>query len=266
VVESPFNALDIIAASRSYEVTFRQPLSQTATQEFALGLTASRRESDTALLDLPFRLSAGADRNGRTQVSALRFFQELTQRSSQQVLALRSQFSFGVAPFALTANDNPADSFFLSWRGQGQYVNLLAPDTLFLFRADIQLADRSLVPIEQFGLGGQESVRGYRQDFLLGDNGVAATAELRLPILRVPEVQGVLQLAPFLDLGTVWNSSGKPNPSPNTLFGIGVGLRYQQSDRLTARIDYGIPVVSVGSNKRTAQESGLYFSIIYNPF
>lgn len=266
VLEEPFNALDIIAASRSYDVTFRQPLSQTPTQEFALGLSASRRESDTALLALPFRLSAGADQNGRTRVSVLRFFQEFTQRSSQQVLALRSQFNFGIAPFALTANDNPYDSFFLSWRGQGQYVNLLAPDTLLLLRADVQLADRSLVPIEQFGLGGQESVRGYRQDFLLGDNGVATTAELRLPILRTPEVQGLLQVTPFLDLGTVWNSSGKPNSSPNTLFGIGVGLRYQQGDRFTARIDYGIPVISVGSTKRTAQESGIYFSIIYNPF
>jgi len=41
----------------------------------------------------------------------------------------------------------------------------LAPDTLLLVRGNVQLADRALVPIEQFSLGGLESVRGYRQDY-----------------------------------------------------------------------------------------------------
>ena len=56
---------------------------------------------------------------------------------------------------------------YFSWRGQAQLVRLLAPDTLFLIRADVQLADRALVPLEQIGVGGQETVRGYRQDLLL---------------------------------------------------------------------------------------------------
>ncbi|HEY9846390.1 MAG TPA: POTRA domain-containing protein, partial [Candidatus Caenarcaniphilales bacterium] len=41
VIEPPFNAFDIQAASHYYELTLRQPIAQTSTQEFAVGLTGS---------------------------------------------------------------------------------------------------------------------------------------------------------------------------------------------------------------------------------
>ena len=34
----------------------------------------------------------------------------------------------------------------------------------------------------------------------------------------------------------------------------------------TARLDYGIPLISVSSTDRTWQENGIYFSVFYNPF
>jgi len=164
-----------------------------------------------------------------------------------------------------TVNDNVPDSRFFAWRGQGQFVRLLAPDTLLLVRADVQLANEALVPLEQFGIGGQQTVRGYRQDFLLTDNGVLLSAEVRLPILRVRNLDGLLQVAPFFDIGMGWNASSE-DPDPNALIGLGAGLQWRQGDRLTARIDFGIPLVSVDSRDVTWQESGLYFSIVYTPF
>jgi hemolysin activation/secretion protein len=128
----------------------------------------------------------------------------------------------------------------------------------------VQLADRALVPLEQIGLGGLDSIRGYRQDVLLTDNAAFASAEVRLPILRVSKVKGVLQLTPFVDFGTAWNNSGRPDPNPNTLGSVGLGLRWQQGDRFSARLDWGIPLISVEDTDRTWQENGLYFSLIYN--
>jgi hemolysin activation/secretion protein len=40
-------------------------------------------------------------------------------------------------------------------------------------------------------------------------------------------------------------------------------LQWQQGD-FTARLDWGIPLVSVDSIDGTGQESGLYFSLQYN--
>jgi hemolysin activation/secretion protein len=266
VIEEPFDQIDIAANSRSFDLTFRQPSHQTPAQEFAVGLTASRLESETSLLGEPFSLSPGADAQGHTRITALRFFQEWTDRSSQSVFAVRSQFSLGLDALNSTINAEAPDSRFLAWRGQAQWVRLLAPDTLLLLRSDVQLADRGLVPLEQFSVGGQQSVRGYRQDALLADNGALVSAELRIPILRSPNATSLLQVAPFVDFGTTWASSGQANSDPASLLGVGLGLRWQQSDRLTARLDWGIPLISVSSPKRTWQENGLYFSLIYNPF
>lgn len=266
VIEPPFDELDIEAESRYYDLTLRQPLIQTPSKELTFGLQAVRQESETSLLDTPFPLSLGADARGDTRVSAVRFFQEWTSRSSREVFAARSQFSLGVGAFDATVNDDAPDSRFFAWRGQAQWLRLLARDTLLLVRGDVQLAGSPLVPLEQFGLGGQGSVRGYRQDAFLTDSGVFASAELRLPILRVGSQQGVLQLIPFVDVGTAWNNSGRDAPDQSTLASVGLGLQWQPSERFSARVDWGIPLVSINSTDRTWQENGLYFSVNYTPF
>lgn len=267
VIEEPFNILDIQSSSRYYEVTFRQPLIETPSQQFVLGLTASRRESEATYIEgvrLPFP-ALGADDEGRTRISALRFFQEWTTRNSRQVIALRSQFNLGLGVLNATVNNNSPDSRFFSWQGQAQWARLLAPDTLMIARANTQITSSSLLPLEQFGVGGLDSVRGYRQDFLLADNGAVAGAEVQIPVLRLSQADGLLQVIPFAEFGVVWNNSGT-NPDPNTLASVGLGLRWSQGDRFSARLDWGIPLVSVDSQERTWQENGLYFSVLYNPF
>ncbi|MEH2169073.1 MAG: ShlB/FhaC/HecB family hemolysin secretion/activation protein [Nostoc sp.] len=273
VIERPFNKLDIESASQYYELTFRQPLVQTTNQEFALGITAFRRESDisSSLLEeneVPLSvLSPGADKEGRTRVSALRFFQEWTSRNSQEVIAARSEFSLGIGAFNATINDTEPDSRFFAWRGQAQWVRLLAPDTLLLIRGNVQLASTELLASEEFGLGGINSVRGYRQDLLLTDNGALASVEFRLPIARVPQWNGVLQVTTFGDVGTAWNnSSSRDENNTNTLASVGLGLRWLQSNNFTAGVEWGIPLVSVDTQSNTWQENGLYFFVQYNPF
>jgi hemolysin activation/secretion protein len=263
VIQEPFDAADITAPSRYFELSYRQPLILTPTEELALGVTASRQESQTKVGGEATPLSLDADEEGRTRVSALRFFQEWTERSSQHVFAVRSQFSLGLDWFDATVSDEFPDSRFLAWRGQTQWVRLLAPDTLLLVRGDLQLSDQPLVALEQFSLGGGQSVRGYRQDALLTNDGAFFSTELRLPVLRVAEINGLLQIAPFVDAGTAWNNSEELDPS--TLVGVGLGLIWQQQD-LSIRLDWGIPLVTLEGDKQTWQENGVYFSVIYSPF
>ena len=276
IIEKPFDKLDIESTSRYYELTLRQPLKETLREEFALGVTLSRRESQisSSVLEAdrisPSEISLGADEDGRTRVSAIRCFQDLTVRDRKQVFAARSQFSVGLNAFNSTINDESPDSRFYAWRGQMQWVRLLAPDTLFILRGDLQFADRPLVPFEQFGLGGVENVRGYGRDILLKDNGAFASAEFRIPVARFSDENSLLQLTPFVDFGTVWNRPGRDetnfNSDPDTIASVGIGLRLQLQDYLTARLDWGIPLVSTSRDRDTLQEKGLYFSIIVNPF
>ncbi|PLZ08176.1 ShlB/FhaC/HecB family hemolysin secretion/activation protein [Fischerella thermalis] len=268
VVEPPFDRIDITGDYYYFDLNLRQPIIQNPSQELALGLTFSRQQSESRLLGERFPLSAGADEEGRTRLSTVRFFQEYTQRNSQQVFALRSQFSLGVGWLGATVNSDPPDSRYLAWRGQGQYVRLLAPDTLLVLRSEMQLASKPLVPIEQIRLGGLQTVKGYRQDEFLTDNGVFASAEVRFPVLRARQIQGLLQVVPFINFGVGWNNSenSTSTPDPNTLIGTGLGLQWQMGDTLSARIDYAFPLIDVDDRDRTLQEQGLYFSINYSPF
>jgi len=268
VVEPPFNRVDIDADSQYLEFTWRQPLWQNLEEEFALGLSATFQDSKVTIFDIPVRLSPGAEEDGSTSVTALRFFQEWTQRSNKEVFSLRSQFNIGLGILGATVNESGPDSTFLSWRGQTQWVSLIAPETLLILQGDVQLATQSLLRLEQFGMGGADTVRGYRQNIFLTDNGFLASAEVRIPILRLPEFQGLVQIAPFVDLGAAWNSSGNPDPDPdpNIIVSTGVGLRLRLGDRLSARFDWGIPLVDVISSDRTLQEEGLYFSLNYQVY
>ena len=268
IVEEPFDLLQIESKTLNYEITYRQPILRFPNEEFALGLTASVQDSEVTFLEgVPF--PSGADGNGNTRISALRFFQKYTKRNNQQVFALHSEFSLGVDAFgaSLNSGDIP-DSDFLAWRGQGQYLRLLSEEGItLLVRTDIQLANKALVPLEQFSVGGQLSVRGYRQDTLLADNGVFASAEIRFPILSIPDWDSTLILSPFFDFGTVWNSRGSNiKRDKSTLYSVGVSLRFNIGENFNARVDYGIPLVNVNKIGNTLQENGFYFEVQYKPF
>ncbi|MFE4106233.1 ShlB/FhaC/HecB family hemolysin secretion/activation protein [Almyronema epifaneia] len=269
ILTEAFSALDIQTDSTLYEVALEQPIFKSPTQQFTLSLIGSYRESQSEFLEgLPFP-ATGADDDGFTRVAALRFAQDWLQQGETQVFALRSQFSLGLDTLGSTINEDPPDSRFLSWRGRAQFAKLFAPDSLLLVRGDLQLSDRPLVPNEQIGLGGQATVRGYRQNTLLTDNGWLASAELRLPILRIPEIEGLLQVSPFFDIGQGWNHPDNPtdSPDPNLISGAGIGLIWRQGDYLSARLDWGIPITSIDYDieEGTLQESGIYFSITFTP-
>ncbi|MGD1806658.1 ShlB/FhaC/HecB family hemolysin secretion/activation protein [Dapis sp. BLCC M126] len=265
IIEEPFNELDIDTNSQTYEMSFRQPIYQTPSTEIALGFTGSVEESKTTLLDEPFPGSIGAEDDGEINISSLRFFQEYAFRSTKDVFVARSEFSLGINAFGATVNNQAPDGRYFSWRGQAQYLRLLAPETVFLIRSDIQLAPRSLFPQEQFSLGGGLSVRGYRQDALLADNGMFISSEFRFPILRARKWDAILQLTPFVDFGTVWNSN-ELELIEDTLSSVGVGLRFQVGTRFSAQLDWGIPFVDIDTNGDSWQEEGVYFYLRYRAF
>ena len=276
IVESPFDEVDIDVDSKNYDLTWRQPIYQKATakvsQELALGLTGSIRQSNTSILDMPEGISPGADENGEIRTSTIAFSQEWLQRNRQQVISARSQFNFGVDAFNATVSNSEPDSEFFSWRGQLSYLRLLsepqgipAIGSTLLLRSELQLAADPLVPTEQFSLGGVSTVRGYRQDAILTDNGFSGSAEFRLPIARFAKANATLQLTPFIDFGTGWNSDSE-STELSTLLGTGFGLLLQSEDQLSARIDWGIPLINSDFERDTLQEEGVYFQLEYNIF
>jgi hemolysin activation/secretion protein len=201
-------------------------------------------------------------RDGKTNITVLRFSQEWLNRAPNQVLAARSQFNFGINAFDTTVVDIEPNHEFFSWLGQFQLVNRFNNDWLLLGRFYAQIAGDPLPIIEQFSLGGIETVRGYGQNELVTDNALLGSLELRIPLTQDPSV---LQITPFIEGGTGWNNL-LPNPDPATLGAVGLGLRWLVVDGLTVRLDYGIPLVSLDNRGNSLQEQGFYFSVKYQPF
>jgi hemolysin activation/secretion protein len=76
-----------------------------------------------------------------------------------------------------------------------------------------------------------------------------------------------LQLAPFLDLGQVWNNNTNPNGPirQGLLAGGGLGILWQPTRHLDLRVDYAVPFVSLENRGGGLQDNGVYFSVVVRP-
>ena len=176
---------------------------------------------------------------------------------------MRSQLTLEVGAFGAKVSSSRPDSQFLAWRGQLQYVRLLAPRHGWWCDRRCSWRYGELLPIEQFGIGDSDTVGGYRQDSVLADSGIFGSAELWYPILRTADKKGVLQVTPFVDFGKVWTNSGRrATLEADTLLSAGLGLRWQYGERLNDRGGGGIPSIDLKSSDRSLQERGLYLYTI----
>ncbi|MBD2199644.1 MULTISPECIES: ShlB/FhaC/HecB family hemolysin secretion/activation protein [Calothrix] len=261
IIDSEFRDLDIRSEAQTLAVNIRQPLIRTPNSEFALGLALDLRRSQTYILnDIPFSFTEGPE-DGRSRVTVIRFSQDWLQRNPNSVLAARSQFSFGIDAFNSTVNNSGTDGRFFAWIGQFQWVQRLSPRILMLTKINAQLTPDSLLSLEKLSLGGADTVRGYRQNQLVADNGVAGGIEVRIPLAANVET---LQLIPFFDIGTVWNNRAS-NPDPQTIASVGLGINWQPVRGLVLRADYGIPLIEKSDRGTSLQDNGFNFSLRYQP-
>jgi hemolysin activation/secretion protein len=265
VIEEPFDALDITGNSYRIGVSLRQPLYRTPNRELSLAVAFERRESQTYLLGVPFSLETGA-MDGNVRISALRFVQEWVDRSPNQVLALRSTFSVGVDAFGVTDNGTGYDARFWSWLGQMQYVHRLGqtPHQVIL-RTDVQWTDQPLLSLEQFTLGGANTVRGYRENQIVRDRGVCSGIELRLPVLFTKTGAPIVQLAPFFDFGAGWNVAGG-TPSPKTISSAGIGVLFNPVKYVQAQLYWGYAFQHLTPAEHHLQDDGIHFSVRVTAF
>jgi hemolysin activation/secretion protein len=260
ITEPAFAALGIRNRSERYSVGFRQPLVRSMRQEFTLSLNFSAERKQSFLFnDIPFAFGSGADDKGVTQTRILQFGQNFSRQDKEGVWNLNSSLNLGFGVLDAT----PEGQFF-SWQVQGQRVQKIGKGNLLIAQGELQLSPDSLLSSQKFGLGGGQSVRGFRQNARLGDNGWRVSLEGRVPLWKTKkDKRPILQLAPFVEAGGVWNVTQNLNGQSREGFlaGAGVGLLFQPSKNLNIRVDYGVPLVRVSDGDRSLQENGLYFSI-----
>jgi hemolysin activation/secretion protein len=239
VVESPLDQLDIKSRASTVGVRVSHPLIRTAREQLKLSGGLDLRRSETDLLGQGFAFSPGVEPDGQTKLTVLRFIQEYVARDRVQVIAARSTFSQGINAFGATdEGDNVPTGKFFAWLGQLQFARRLGEsDAQVLFRLEGQLSSDPLLPLEQFAVGGLRSVRGYRTNLFVRDQGYTSSLEFRVPVLRREDGAPLVQLAPFGDIGGAWYKEGN-TPNPNTVKSLGLGVHFDPHRQVHAEVSY----------------------------
>ncbi|MEG4485492.1 ShlB/FhaC/HecB family hemolysin secretion/activation protein [Microcoleus sp. D2_18a_B4] len=268
IVQADFKRFDISGKSHLFEVSYRQPLRRTPIEEFALSAGFTYQTGRTFVAGEPFSFGIREESKGVTTTSAIKLGQDYIRRDPQGAWAVRSQFTIGTSLFDATEYEgSDPDGQFLSWLGQVQRVQRLNDKHLLILQADLQLSANSLLPSQQFVIGGGQSLRGYRQNVRSGDNGFRVSIEDRITLQRDASGNPKLQLAPFLDAGMVWNVANNPNTLTDQTFlaGLGLGVIWEPIQRVNLRVDYAFPLVRISDKGDNLQDNGIYFNIIYTP-
>lgn len=103
-----------------------------------------------------------------------------------------------------------------------------------------QLASRPLLASEEMGLGGRGFLRGYDYREASGDDGAAASAELRFDLSGLPRPLRKVQAYGYADAGKVTNQGA--GLGGGTLASAGGGVRVGLRKGIDASIELGVPL------------------------
>lgn len=104
---------------------------------------------------------------------------------------------------------------------------------------DTQFASGPLISSEQFSIGGRDSVRGYLESEVLGDDGARLGLQLNTPVLTPAAWPVAVSALVFYDAGWVHTQEALAGQVDSTvLASAGLGLRARAGKSLNARVDF----------------------------
>ena len=264
VVEQPAAALGITSQLASVDVGLSQTLTESLTHKFALGLNHVRRESRTLLLGTPFSFTPN-EPEGVIRETLWRLWQDYSYRTPRQVLALRSTFTQGrnnlTDAAGLPAAADSAARSFTTWMGQLQWARQVATNgAQAVARVTLQRSADRLLALDGISVGGVNSVRGFRENELVRDEGEYINLEFDYPALRNAAGLNV-NLIPFVDFGAARNLRG-PNSTLSSA-GLAVRLLYKAFTAdlvLAKRLQQPDTTSSAGG---TLQDAGIHLQVAW---
>jgi hemolysin activation/secretion protein len=119
-------------------------------------------------------------------------------------------------------------------------------------RMSAQYSPDALIPGEQFGLGGANSVRGIDERAITGDTGMETSLEV-----YTPDIGYNTRLLAFTDSGFVTRWDPQPGETAKDgIQSVGVGLRWTYKEAAAFALDYGLvtrgaiyPAIPTGSTR-----------------
>ena len=259
VLDPAVLALGIRSSDTSFEATLRQrlidqPLTPPTegrgwrpSQRLEAAIRFATRHSQSFLDGAPFSFSPGSV-NGVTDVEALRAELDYLRRDANAVMAVSGIASFGLAGSGsdLPGPTVPSPRFEVVLVRTSYLVRLprlFAGGVELRVGADGQWSDGPLYVSEQFSAGG-DTVRGYRQNDLLADEGLRGSIEIYCPIgfghglcdRRATDWKSI-RLSLFTD-GAYMHNHAAAQPRPSGIGAIGLAIAWSPNRAITAEVSY----------------------------
>ncbi|MBM30821.1 MAG: hypothetical protein CMD77_07915 [Gammaproteobacteria bacterium] len=260
ILEEPFDTLNIESDTQMVSVGIRQPIYNDLKHEFSVSLKGERRQSETMVSGMPFSISPGST-DGMTRIAALRFSPEYVYRSSKRVIAVRTTLSFGLDTQDPVLDESYMGPEFFSWLTQASWVEAIgSSENLFALKSYYQHTDERLISMEQFSLGGMNTIRGYRENQVIRDNAFSISPEVRIPILRDRYTKPIMHLIPFFDYGIGWNAEG--DRDRESIYSLGLGLTYKPTDNVNMSLYWGYAFEEFDiKDDDDLQDYGIHFQV-----
>lgn len=263
--------LDIEGKYWSIEAGLYQPLHPTgrfSNWEFGVGLIGELAQSKISFTDEDRSFPIEGGDNGKTRLAMLRLVADAVYRRPRQVIAFRSMTSVGLDLLGATRSDDfsQPNGRYWAWLAQLQAVRRVTDWNIELIgRANMQLTNQQVFGLAQFAVGGSSSVRGYRQNRVVRDEGISGGVEARIPLWRDPlNHRPIVQLIPFVDAGRAWSRHGAGRfGRAETLASAGVGLRAQLGQGIRGEFYWARPLRRIPNEREPSalQDRGLHFRI-----
>lgn len=263
LIEEPFQSIDIKSKFKSKEFGLKQPIINRLQQQLSLGISWSARESMTTLLGVPFSFTPG-EIEGHTKVNVWRFTQDYMRRGEQNVFVARSSFSKGLNNIEQDqTTPNIPQRSYLVWLGQYQYAQrVMDNDARIISRGVIQKTSHTLVPLERISIGGASTVRGYRENQLVRDQGYIINVEFSYPLTNSKASDRSINSIIFYDHGAARNQ----NESTDRLSSIGIGFNGQYKG-FSGELYFAHRLKKLsGDEGSDLQDKGIHFQIRYDLF
>ncbi|GGF47740.1 hypothetical protein GCM10011611_62670 [Aliidongia dinghuensis] len=151
----------------------------------------------------------------------------------------------GSSPEEFDAKRFQSGGDFIYFKGDLSRTQDLPGDLQLFGKVQGQIASQPLVNSEQMSGGGLDTVRGYLESEVLGDNGLLGSLELRSPSLSpwIGPAVDEWRFYVFTEGGTL--SINAPLPQQRSTFDLssfGVGSRIRLLGHLNGALDLGVPM------------------------
>lgn len=150
------------------------------------------------------------------------------------VLAAPGEMGGNNEDSAFKVYDPAADATYVIGRMTGDAWWSPGADWQLHLRGTAQVADSRLLPVEQFSVGGYQTVRGVAEREYSADCGWQTSFELLSPVIVPVEGWG-LRVLGFFDYAGLEDRRG----TSSSVGGAGVGLRMKVTDHVDFRFDHG---------------------------